>query len=147
MSAILRILLIIPVAFLAACLSAGAFLVLALAGGADGWREVAATEQEGVLVVLGSLAAIIIAAVVAIPAFIVILLGELFRWRSVFFYLIAGMLIALAAGFAPVNEVAPREENLAALIAAAGAVAGYVYWLIAGRRAGFTGASESGAGS
>ena len=142
MTAILRILIIIPLAFLAACLAAGAFLVLALAGGAEGWRQAAAYDDEGLLVVLGSVAAIVVAAVVAIPAFVVIILAELFRWRSVFFYLIASALIGLAIGLVQVDRVEPQRENAAALLAAVGAIGGFVYWLIAGRSAGFTGAAE-----
>lgn len=142
MTAILRILIIIPLAFLTACLAAGAFLVLALSGGAEGWRQAAAVDEQGLLVVLGSVAAIIVAAIVAIPAFVVIILAELFRWRSVFFYLIAGALIGLAIGLVQVDRMEPHRENAAALLAAVGAVGGFVYWLIAGRSAGFTGAAE-----
>ncbi len=147
MTAVLRILFIIPLAFLAACLAAGAFLVLALAGGAEGWREAAAVDEQGILVVLGSVAAIIVAAVVAIPAFVVIILAELFRWRSIFFYLIVSALIGLAAGLLPVDPAEQHRENAAALFAAVGAVGGFVYWLIAGRSAGFTGAGEQKSGS
>lgn len=142
MTAILRILVIIPFAFLAACLAAGAFLVLALSGGADGWREAAAVERDGLLVAFGAGAALIIAAVVAVPAFIVILLAEFFRWRSVFFYLIAGALIGLAVGVLPADQATAWAENAGALLAAIGAVGGFIYWLIAGRSAGFTGAAE-----
>ena len=89
-----------------------------------------------------SVAAIIVAAVVAIPAFVIIILAELFRWRSVFFYLIASALIGLAVGLASADQMEAQRENAAALLAAVGAVGGFVYWLIAGRSAGFTGATE-----
>ena len=144
MTAVLRILFVIPLAFLAACLAAGAFLVLALAGGAEGWREAAAYDEQGMLVVLGGAAALIVAAVVAIPAFVVIILAELFGWRSVFFYLIAGVLIGLAVGLLPAEQMDPQGDNAGALLAAVGAVGGFVYWLIAGRSAGFTGAEPPG---
>ena len=84
----------------------------------------------------------VVAAIVAIPAFVVIILAELFRWRSVFFYLIVSALIGLAIGLVQVDRMEPHRENAAALLAAVGAVGGFVYWLIAGRSAGFTGAAE-----
>jgi len=138
MTAILRILLIVPIGFVAACLAAGAILVLALIGGPDGWREQVHHDNDGLFVIFGGLAGLVVAAFVAVPAFIVILLAELFRWRSIFLYLAAGGLIGLSAGVLPVETVDPQMRTENAMLAAAGVAGGFVYWLVAGRSAGFT---------
>jgi len=142
MTAILRILLLLPLGFIAACLAAGAFLVLALAGGPDGWQalraEFALGEENGLFVLLGGFAGLVVAALVAVPAFIFILFAELFAWRSVFVYLAAGALIGLSGSVLPIEEVFPEAQANMTMLAAAGLVGGFVYWLIAGRSAGFT---------
>lgn len=147
MTAILRLLLLLPLGFIAACLAAGAFLVLALAGGPDGWQalraEFALGEENGLFVVLGGVAGLVVAALVAVPAFIVILLAELFAWRSVFVYLAAGALIGLSGSILPIEEIVPEAEPNMTMLAAAGLVGGFVYWLIAGRSAGFVRAPQS----
>jgi hypothetical protein len=82
-----------------------------------------------------------------LPAAIAIVLAESFGWRSILFYLLAGGLIGAAAIHltmqSGVFDFADRP-NVALL--AAGFVGGFVYWLIAGRRAGtgITGGSASG---
>jgi len=138
MTAILRILLIVPIGFVAACVAAGAILVLALIGGPDGWREQVHQDNDGLFVIFGGLAGLAVAGFVAVPAVIVILLAELFRWRSIFLYLAAGGLIGLSAGVLPVETVDPQMRAENAMLAAAGLVGGFVYWLVAGRSAGFT---------
>ena len=147
MIAILRILLLLPLGFIAACLAAGAVLLLALAGGPEGWQALRADfalgEENGLFVMAGGFAGLVIAALVAVPAFIVILLAELFAWRSIFFYLAAGALIGLSGSVIPIEEVFPQAEANMTMLAAAGLVGGFVYWLIAGRSAGFVRAPET----
>jgi hypothetical protein len=141
MTAIFRILLVLPLAFIVACTAAGASLVLALAGGPDGWRafaDQAAFDNDGLFVVFGGLAGLVVAAFVAVPAFVFILLAELFRWRSIFLYLAAGALIGLSGSVLPVEDLFPEFQADMKMLAVAGAVGGFVYWLIAGRSAGFT---------
>lgn len=147
MTAILRILFILPLGFLAACLTAGAVVVLALAGGPDGWQAFRAEflpgEDDGLFVLAGGLAGLVVAVFVAVPAFIVILLSELFALRSVFLYLVAGALIGLS-GVLPVETIVPEADVDMTMLAAAGLAGGFVYWLIAGRSAGY--GSRPGAG-
>ena len=136
MRATLRIILLIPLAYVAACLAAGGFVVL-VAFGADldavaGLVEAAPAELAALVVS----AAALIGAFAFLPTLLAIVLAEVFAWRSLVFYLLAG----LAVGFAAVALLVPPERGLghadARLFLAAGAVAGAVYWLIAGRRAG-----------
>jgi hypothetical protein len=135
--ATLRVILVIPLAYVAACLAAGGFVVL-VAFGADldaiaGLAEAA----PGELAVLVVSAAAIIGAFAFVPALFAIVLAEVFAWRSLAVYLLTG----LAVGLAAVAILVPPERGLghadARLFLAAGAVAGAVYWLIAGRKAGF----------
>ena len=67
----------------------------------------------------------------SIPAFIVIVLAELFGWRSVFFYLAVGGALGLLASAAHGVVWDTPDDRL--LLLAAGFVGGFVYWLIAGR--------------
>ncbi len=141
MTAILRILFLVPLGFLAACLAAGAVIVLALAGGPDGWQafraEFVPGEADGLFVLAGGIAGLIVAAFIAVPSFIVILLAELFAWRSVFYYLVAGGLIGLSGSVLPIREILPEADVDMTMLAAAGLAGGFVYWLIAGRSAGY----------
>ncbi len=141
MTAIFRILLVLPFGFIVACAAAGAALVLALAGGPDGWRAFAhqaAFDNDGLFVVAGGVAGIAVAVFVAVPAFVFILLAELFRWRSIFIYLAAGGLLGLSGSVLPIEDIFPELQADMKMLAAAGVVGGFVYWLIAGRSAGFT---------
>lgn len=144
MTAIFRILLVLPFGFIAACAAAGAILVLALAGGPDGWRALIdefgaagfGAGDDGLFVIFGGIAGLFVATFVAVPAFVVIVLAELFHWRSVFVYLAAGALIGLSGSLLPLQEVFPELRISRTLPAAAGLAGGFVYWLIAGRSAG-----------
>ncbi len=129
MQLLLRLLTSIPVGFIAACLSAGTFFTLA----------VLVTEPSGpdyrfhfgeLLIVIMRVAEIT-GKLALIPALIVIVLAETLSWRSVFFYVSVGGGIAFWIS-------APRflQNNLGATILATGCLAGFVYWLIAGRSAG-----------
>ena len=132
----LRILLVIPIAFLAACIAAGAFVVLAAYGAGTGTVSGTAEATAGELVVLTLSAAAVIGAFSFVPALVAIALAETFSWRSLVLYLLAGCAVAFAA----VALLVPPERAVSdvdtPLFLAAGAVAGVVYWLIAGRTAG-----------
>jgi hypothetical protein len=77
------------------------------------------------------------------PSFIAILIAEMLSLRSVLYYAFAGALIGALAYFmtdmagriSGRGTVVPITQELQWLIAA-GIVAGFVYWLIAGRGAG-----------
>jgi urea transporter len=76
-------------------------------------------------------------AIAFFPALLAIALAEVFAWRSVIYYLLAGGVIGLVANQAselaadPVFSGGPMVPMLAA-----GFVGGFTYWLIAGRLAG-----------
>ena len=76
-----------------------------------------------------------VGALAVIPAFIVIVLAELFGWRSVFFYLAVGRR-PRAADQPVARHASGRRGTDQLLLPAAGFVGGFVYWLIAGRLAG-----------
>jgi putative copper export protein len=84
-----------------------------------------------------------LAGVVAmLPLFLVVVLAESFRLRSVLFYALAGVVIMLLGfyglGFGveeSIDQVGPISHD-AEVAAAAGAVFGFVYWALAGRNAG-----------
>jgi len=92
---------------------------------------------------LGSAAGVVTPFYVFAPSFIAILIAEMFSLRSVLYYTLAGGLIGALAYFMTdvgartkgAGTVAPLMQELQWL-AAAGIVAGFVYWLIAGRGAG-----------
>jgi hypothetical protein len=70
-----------------------------------------------------------IGAIAFFPALLAIALAEVFAWRSVIYYLLAGGAIGLAA------DPAFRDGHTTVMLAS-GFVGGFAYWLIAGRLAG-----------
>src|SRR5262249_34016921 len=76
-----------------------------------------------------------------LPAMVIVALAEGFRLRSVLFYALAGAALALGLSYgwdlrflrAPDSDFGGRGAEI---IAAVGSVGGFVYWLIAGRKAG-----------
>jgi hypothetical protein len=72
-----------------------------------------------------------------IPAAIAILVSELFRLRSVFYFMLVGGAIGITFHtFADYVGMVPVFGSRAVVYPAAGFVAGFVYWAIAGREAG-----------
>ncbi|HEX2257481.1 MAG TPA: hypothetical protein VHG92_12430 [Afifellaceae bacterium] len=136
MRATLRILVVIPLAYVAACLAAGGFVVL-VAFGADLDAVAGVAEAApGELMVLVLSAAAIIGAFAFVPALIAIVLAEAFGWRSLALYLLAGAAVGLAAVALLVPPERAWSDADAQLYLAAGAIAGAAYWLVAGRSAG-----------
>lgn len=85
----------------------------------------------------------VVAGIAFLPSVIAILFTETFGWRYLVLYAVAGALIGLfcasSTGFIewrPDMGVELPQTGNAELMAAAGIAAGFVYWLIAGRRAG-----------
>jgi hypothetical protein len=77
-----------------------------------------------------------------LPLFLLVIVAEAMRLRSVLLYAAVGAIIALAtfygAGFGveeSIDQAGPVGPG-AELAAAAGAVFGFVYWAVAGRNAG-----------
>lgn len=78
-----------------------------------------------------------------LPAVVLIVLAETFDIRSIFYYALGGAAIGLVAYFG--SNISVRLEETTdlppvafglQLVAASGIIAGFVYWLIAGRKAG-----------
>lgn len=81
--------------------------------------------------------------VLFLPLLVFIALAESFRWRSLLLYATAGAVMLLAgyfgSGYSAVESIdypPPSDVGKAEIAAAAGIVFGFVYWLIAGRKAG-----------
>lgn len=78
-----------------------------------------------------------------VPAIILITIAETFDIRSIFYYAIGGGLIAAISWY--MSDISLQLENTTdlspigyglQLVAAAGIIGGFVYWLLAGRKAG-----------
>ena len=135
MGMLLRILVLIPLGYIAACLAAGFFVLIAVIGiGADGSYL---TTYPGETLLLAAALAAWAGAFACVPAALTILLAEAFGWRSVLFYVAFGGAIGIGfalAFHAPDTALPPGGGPQ--LYLAAGIIGGAVYWLVAGRRAG-----------
>jgi hypothetical protein len=83
------------------------------------------------------------AIVVVLPLFLLVILAESFRLRSLLLYALGGAAVMLFGYIAPRlaerGAAAPEPLSVwqeAAIAAVAGVVFGFVYWLLAGRKAG-----------
>ena len=138
MTALIRLIILVPLAYIAAIIAAGLVAAYGLFGpGVDG-------ELIGFFA--GTVAAITLSAgaISFVPALIAVVLAEAFAWRSVFYYLLVGGALGLAADRLTdfIGPPALAERRLLVYLAA-GFVAGLVYWLIAGRAAGMPGGPAS----
>ncbi len=131
MRAIWRILFVIPFAFVAACV--GASMVFLVSAGVHPAVAEPGGDFVAKLIVVGMIGAMFVGAVAGIPALVVIILAEAFGWRSLILHLVVGAGIGFAVFFSGIGN--PEGSDLTAF-GGAGAVAGFVYWLIAGRGAG-----------
>lgn len=133
MRPLLHILVAIPLAYVAACIAAG---LTAGFGSYDLFIGDPDFGMEGFVLGFGVVAGAYFVALAAAPAFFAIALAEIMRWRSFFYFVGAGGLIAFAAsawlGGAPALAVIDKSS----VLVASGIVGGAVYWFIAGRRAG-----------
>lgn len=136
MSALLRILVLIPAGYILACVTAGALLVPAVIGADQ--ANLTTYGAETLMLVLG--VAAVAGGLAALPALAAIVAAEVFRWRSLVFYLVAGAAIGLAAHLLSPFEHDPIAPADAQLFLTTGCVGGLVYWLVAGRSAGLGGA-------
>jgi hypothetical protein len=79
------------------------------------------------------------ASVTVIPALLVVIVGEIGRIRSIIYYIVGGGLaliaIPLLAHYGQVGGLGSPEALIWQVLATAGFVGGFVYWLIAGRNA------------
>lgn len=142
MSLFLRFFVIL-FAFLVACFAAG--LVVAYGLLAPEFTKLSTAEPEALLgfLFLATAAGIVTPFYVFAPTALIIFVSEMLSLRSVLFYALAGAVIgALAYVFSDVTArmqgagtVVPLTRELQFMVAG-GIVGGFVYWLIAGRRAG-----------
>ena len=135
-SRLLARMMMVPLGLIAAILSVGLFLAFAVLSidpveGADPAIHTIFTIFSGLVIasLFGSLA--------VYPALAGIILAEFFSWRSVWVYLAFGLALSLFAFHAPDEPIDELAVTLDLQAMAAGLVGGFVYWLVAGRGAGF----------
>jgi hypothetical protein len=134
-------LLVIFLAFLAACMAAGIIVVSALLF--PEFSELGTGPvDEGALDVLLGFGFIIVSGLALVPAMLIAAITEAFYIRGVLIYAVGGGLMGLACylGLVPFDTETLRFEGIVQrhmeIMSGAGIVAGLVYWLIAGRTAG-----------
>ena len=132
MSAVLRLLILVPLAYIVAVIAASAVMVVGVLGPYDG--DIAAPFVLAMFWMTVSIGATAFA-----PAAVTVILTEIFAIRSVFVYLVVGGLLGLVLqrflGFHGSADLLGRRY---VLFPAAGFVGAFAYWLIAGRSAGFS---------
>lgn len=139
MAVISRILMVI-IGYALACVAAS--FVLTLGTLAPDWDYLTSLNLQSATVWFAvGIGAVIVGVIAGLPALLIVVLAEGFRWRSVILYAILGAVVALVlsyggdfAGYVGTpNSFLAREREV---LAAAGIAGGFVYWLFAGRRAG-----------
>ena len=134
MRAVIRLFFVIPIAFVLACIAAGLVFVVAVIGiGPDAAYLVDRLPET---LVLAAGVSAVAGGFGAVPALVAILVAEIFGWRSLILYLVAGLVAGLTAAAA--TTPAPDMAVGTQIFLAAGAVGGFVYWALAGRNAGLT---------
>ena len=131
MADLLRLLVLVPLAYIAALIAASIVVTVALFGGVvdAGTLPVAAGVAVGIMLFAGMIS--------FIPALIAIILSEIFRWRSLIAWLAAGGAIGLLCAEATIAfDGLAFADHLRLICVAGGFVGGAVYWLIAGKLAG-----------
>jgi hypothetical protein len=140
MSLIARIFVIL-FAFLIASFFGG--LVVTSAVVMREWTNLAlGPVDDGLFMVFATFGWVFVSWFALLPALIAIVVSEIFSLRSVVFYGLAGAAIGALAyaslgGFDPaLLGIDSAERREVEIMVGAGIVAGFVYWLIAGRNAG-----------
>ena len=134
-------LLVIFLAFLAACLAAGMIVVGAVLFPELSDLGTGSIDPRAFDVVIG-FAFIFVSGFALLPAMVIALITEAFSIRGVLTYAIGGGLVGLACylGLIPFDTETLRFEGIVRrhleIMTGAGIVAGLVYWIIAGRNAG-----------
>lgn len=129
-NALLRYILLLPLAYIFALFCGAATMAIALVGVSDGTSAAVALGFTLGFTVYGGMISFL-------PALAFVILAEAFGWRALIAYIAAGGAIGLLAGETVIafDGLAGAEHIRLAAIAA-GFVAGTVYWLIAGKFAG-----------
>ena len=94
------------------------------------------------VIIAGFFTSFHVASLAALPTAIAIAIAELMRWRGFTINLVLGGLVALVTGLSLYGSIRPGvESNMPSegtliVLLATGFIAGFFYWLIAGRSAG-----------
>jgi hypothetical protein len=134
-------LFVILFGFLAACLVAGMIVVGAVLFPEFSDLSTGTIDQSAIDIVLG-FGFIFISGFALLPALIVVAITEAFYIRSVPAYAVGGGVVGLACylGLVPFDTETLRFDGIVRrhleIMTGAGIVAGFVYWVIAGRNAG-----------
>ena len=128
-------------AFLAACLAAAIIVMGALLFPDFGDPATGPVDEDALNILVG-FGFIVISGFALLPGMIVVAITEAFYIRSALTYAVGGGLAGLACylGLVPFDTETMRFEGIVRrhleIMTGAGIVAGFVYWLIAGRTAG-----------
>jgi hypothetical protein len=129
-SAVLRLIVLVPLGYVAAVVAAALTITLGAFGAA---RD----DFPGLFAVATLVTTLYAGAAAFAPAALAILAAEAFAWRSLFYYLaVGGALGWLGRQLGFYAGQAGAYETRPLLYAAGGFVGGFVYWLIAGIGAG-----------
>lgn len=136
-------------ALLLAYLAAGMFLAVGMFLGWFRYLFAAFTAESGGVVEASDVLAAIATFAVALfssftiaiaataPALLAIAIAEAMRWRSLAINLLLGGGVALATDFITTTpDSTPLSQGAALVLLSTGFIAGFVYWLVAGRNAG-----------
>ena len=126
--------------FALACLAAAAVMTFALLL-PNGIDLLNSPVDQQIIVAAVGLSAVFFSLYALLPAMVIIALAEGFLLRAVLFYALAGAALALCLAYGldlgllhnPDGDFGARGAEIGA---AAGIVAGFVYWALAGRNAG-----------
>ncbi len=130
MSDLLRLLVLIPLGYVVANAAAAVTVATASFGSDSGLRPSGLVIVSGVMMFYAGAASFV-------PSLLAIAASELWRIRSVFFFLIfGGALGYVIHQFAPFAGPVEMYQQRALAFPAAVFVGGAVYWFIAGRMAG-----------
>ena len=131
----------VPIAFVLA-LIVGSFVIVTLGleritAYANGFNDPDMTLEAGIQLLENSL--VLAQAMTIVPAVAVILIAEIARIRSVYYYVVAGGFAAVSIPvLARLATVGPLELPAVAVwqvFAVGGFISGFAYWLLAGRNA------------
>lgn len=128
--------------YVAACAAAGLFATVAVLMNAPALGASPGFDVLVQFLLLGWFGTTLIALPVAlIPAAVFVVLGEGLKLTSPILYVIAGAVVALLPTIlhpTPATDTQPVQFSFdfVALFFASGVAGGFVYWMIAGRRAG-----------
>ncbi|HVV41253.1 MAG TPA: hypothetical protein VHC94_09340 [Nitrobacter sp.] len=134
-------LFVIAFAFLASSFAAGLIIVAALLYPELTDLGTGPADADAFNIVLG-FGFIFVSGFALIPALIVVLITEAFSIRSMLIYAAGGAVVGAACylGLVPFDTSTMRFEGIVRrhleVMTGAGIVAGFIYWLIAGRNAG-----------